>query len=406
MRSVQEAREIILSSVQVLPSEEVSLLDAHGRVLAEDIVTREDLPFFDNSSMDGVALRSADTAEATETSPVTLRLAGEVAAGAILPRELSAHTAVRIMTGAPIPSGADAVLELEALSIQNGSVRISKPVRAGRNIRRKGEELRAGTTIVRPGTYLRAAHLGLLAMLGYAKVRVYRKPSVAVLTTGNELVDLGQPLQPGQIRNSNAYALSGLLREAGAEPVNLGTARDDEQVLREQLREGLKYDALVTSGGVSVGAYDLVMKALEGLGVEKKFWKVNIKPGMPMFFGLYQASEQGRAVPVFGLPGNPVSTMVTFLQFVRPSIHAMQGRTDGDPLRLNARLMHGYVKNDGKRHYLRGILQSENGRLAVQSTGTQSSAALTSMVLANCLIVIPEERREIQAGEEVEVEML
>jgi molybdopterin molybdotransferase len=390
----------------MLPSEEVSILDAHGRVLAEDIVTREDLPFFDNSSMDGVALRSADTAEATETSPVTLRLAGEVAAGAILPRELSAHTAVRIMTGAPIPPGADAVLELEALSIQNGSVRISMPVRAARNIRRKGEELRAGTTVLRPGTYLRSAHLGLLAMLGYERVRVYRKPSVAVLTTGNELVDLGQPLQPGQIRNSNAYALWGLLREAGAEPVNLGTARDDEHSLHEKLQEGLRHDALVTSGGVSVGAYDLVMKALDDLGVEKQFWKVNIKPGMPLFFGLYRASERGHAVPVFGLPGNPVSTMVTFLQFVRPSIHAMQGRTDGDPIRLKARLMNGYVKKDGKRHYLRGILQSENGRLAVQSTGTQSSAALTSMVLANCLIIIPEERMEIQAGEEVEVELL
>jgi molybdopterin molybdotransferase len=356
--------------------------------------------------MDGFALQAADTVGATETNPVQLRLAGEVAAGVPSVQALSARTAVRIMTGAPVPPGADAVLELEAVKTQNGSVRIEMPVQVGRNIRRKGDELRAGTMVLRHGTYLRAAHLGLLATLGYEKVQVSRKPSVAFLTTGNELVDVGRPLQPGQIRNSNAYSLWSLICEAGAEPVNLGTARDDERSLRDKLHAGLAYDALVTSGGVSVGAYDLVMKTIDGLGVQKQFWKVNIKPGMPLFFGLYRDRERERDVPVFGLPGNPVSTMVTFLQFVRPAIETMQGRTADGPMRLTARIMHDHVKNDGKRHYLRGILRNDNGGLTVQTTGTQSSAALSSMALANCLIVIPEERMEIKAGEEVEVELL
>lgn len=406
MKSVQEAREMILSSVNTLPTELVSLLAAHGRVLAEDIVAREDLPAFDNSSMDGFALQAADTAGATEINPVQLPLAGEVAAGSLLPQTLSAHTAMRIMTGAPIPPGANAVLELEAVKTQNGSVEISLPVQAGRNIRRKGEELRAGTTVLHHGTHLQAAHLGVLATLGYEKVQVYCKPFVAFLTTGNELVEVGCPLQPGQIRNSNAYALWGLLREAGAEPVNLGTARDDEHSLRDKLHKGLSYDALVTSGGVSVGAYDFVIKTLEALGVQKQFWKVNIKPGMPLFFGLYRDRQRERDIPVFGLPGNPVSTMVTFLQFVRPAIDAMQGRIDRRPIRLTARMVQDYVKKDGKRHFLRGVLRNENGSLTVQTTGMQNSAALSSMAVANCLIVIPEERKQIKAGEEVDVELL
>ncbi|HXG38503.1 MAG TPA: gephyrin-like molybdotransferase Glp [Bacteroidota bacterium] len=405
MKSAQEARKVILSSVKTLPSEQVSLWEAHGRVLGEDIIAREDLPAFDNSSMDGFALHAADTVEATETKPALLHLAGEVAAGALSVRELSARTAVRIMTGAPIPPGADAVLELEAVKTQNGFVQIEMPVSVGRNIRRKGEELSAGTVVFRHGTYLRAAHLGVLATLGYEKVQVYRKPSVAFLTTGNELVDVGHPLEVGQIRNSNAYALWGLIREAGAEPVNLGTARDDERSLHDKLHAGLSYDVLVTSGGVSVGAYDLVMRVLERLGVQKQFWKVNIKPGMPLFFGLYR-NQRERDVPVFGLPGNPVSTMVTFLQFVRPAIQTMQGRTDSEPIRLPARMMQDYVKKDGKRHFLRGILRNDNGSLTVQTTGTQSSAALSSMALANCLIVVPEQRTDIKAGEEVEVELL
>lgn len=405
MKSAQEARNVILSSVKTLPSEQVSLWEAHGRVLGEDITAREDLPAFDNSSMDGFALHAADTVEATETKPALLHLAGEVAAGALSVRELSARTAVRIMTGAPIPLGADAVLELEAVKTQNGFVQIERPVSVGRNIRRKGEELGAGTVVLRHGTHLRAAHLGVLATLGYEKVQVYRKPSVAFLTTGNELVDVGHPLEVGQIRNSNAYALWGLIREAGAEPVNLGTARDDERSLHDKLHAGLSYDVLVTSGGVSVGAYDLVMRVLERLGVQKQFWKVNIKPGMPLFFGLYR-NQRERDVPVFGLPGNPVSTMVTFLQFVRPAIQTMQGRTDNEPTRLPARMMQDYVKKDGKRHFLRGILRNDNGSLTVQTTGTQSSAALSSMALANCLIVVPEQRTDIKAGEEVEVELL
>jgi molybdopterin molybdotransferase len=404
MKSVEEARTIILSAVRTMPSEQVPLLESHRRVLAEDIAAKEDVPSFDHSSMDGFALRAEDTLAATETTPVFLHLAGEVAAGERSLGRLIPQTAVRIMTGAPIPPGADAVLQLEAVYVQNGSVRVDKPVSVGTNVRRKGEELRAGTTVLKRGDDLRASHLALLALLGVDRVNVIRKPSVAFLATGNELVEVDEQPQPGQLRNSNSYALWGLIREAGAEPVSLGTVRDDEGALYEKLQAGLAHDVLITSGGVSVGAYDYVVKTLLRLGVQQQFWKVNIKPGKPLFFGIF--SNRERTVPVFGLPGNPVSTIVSFLQFVRPALLKMTGRTDSALRRLQAVFTQDYQKQDGRRHLLRGVLRNENNRLIVHTTGMQSSAALSSMVNANCLIVIPEETMHVKAGEEVEVELL
>lgn len=405
MTTADEALNIILSSVALLPEERVPLLQAHHRVLAQAVVADSDIPFFDNSSMDGFALSSGDTQSATDAAPVTLQVVGEVAAGSTFSQTISKHSVVRITTGAPIPLGADAVLELEAVAAKNGSVQIGKPVAAGKNIRKKGEDMKAGATVLGRGTFIRASQLGVLASLGVTRVPVYRKPSVAILTTGNELVEIDQKPQLGQIRNSNAYSLCGLIEESGAEPVNLGTARDNEDELLEKLREGLQHDVLVTSGGVSVGAYDYVLKTLEHIGVEVKFWKVKIKPGMPLVFGVYRDNERRRDIPVFGLPGNPVSTMVTFLQFVRPAIFKMMGREDGQQIRLIATLEHDFQKKDSKRHFVRGIVRNEKNRLFVQSTGTQSSGALTSMAKANCLMVISEQQMEIKAGEEVEIEL-
>lgn len=406
MNTAEEALNIILGSVALLPDECVPLLRAHQRVLAQAIVADGDVPFFDNSSMDGFALSSADTRSATEIAPVTLQVVGEVAAGSTFSQAIPEQSAVRIMTGAPIPPGADAVLELEAVVAKNGSVQLGKPVATGRNIRKKGEDILAGSTAVERGTFLRASHMGVLASLGVTTVPVYRKPFVALLTTGNELVGVDQKPQAGQIRNSNAFSLWGLTEESGALPVNLGTARDDEEELALKLREGLQQDMLVTSGGVSVGAYDYMLKLLGQIGVDIKFWKVNIKPGMPLLFGVHHDSARQRDIPVFGLPGNPVSTIVTFLQFVRPAIHKMTGREHAKPIRLAATLEHDFQKKDVKRHFVRGIVRNENNRFVVHSTGSQSSGALTSMVKANCLIVIPEERMEIKAGEEVDIELL
>ncbi|HEY5615966.1 MAG TPA: gephyrin-like molybdotransferase Glp [Bacteroidota bacterium] len=406
MKSVKEAREIILSSVAVQTVEHVPLLQAHQRTLAVDQVASEDVPSFDNTSMDGYAVLSSDTAKASESSPVKLRLAGEVSAGTTYSGTLNSGDVVRIMTGAPIPRGADAVVEQEAVGARNGSVEVGTPVQPGRNIRKRGEDIRAGSVVLQHGTFLQASHLGALASIGVTTVPVYRKPSVAFLTTGNELVEVGKTPAQGQIRNSNAHSLWGLIQEAGAEPVNLGVARDNETELREKLRGGLNHDVLVTSGGVSVGTYDYVMQTLEQLGVRRQFWKVNIKPGMPLFYGTYHDAERKRDIPVFGLPGNPVSTMVTFLQFVRPALYKMTGREGNSVLRLTATLEQDIRKKDTKRHFVRGIVRNERGGLVVAATGTQSSGALTSMAKANCFIIIPEDTLEIKAGEEAEIELL
>ena len=405
MISVDEAKKIIEQHVKSVETEEVQLLSAHGRVLAADIVAREDIPQADNSSMDGFALRASDTSGAADGSPIALSVVHEVAAGQVLNRALVPQTTVRIMTGATIPQGADAVIEQEAVSSNNGSVVLQKPVSPGRNIRRKGEDIKSGNTALPKGTMLRAAHLGVLASLGISMVRVAKKPSAAFLTTGNELVGVDERLSPGKIRNSNALTLSGLLAESGCVPVSLGVASDREDDLDAKIDEGLAYDVLITSGGVSVGKYDLVLNVMQKKGVDIKFWKVNLKPGMPCAFGT-RSKQDGSQVLVFCLPGNPVSTMVTFLQFVRPALFQMMGKMNESPEKFHATLEHDIRKEDSKRHFSRGIVQNVNGKLLVRTTGTQSSGALTSLVRANCLVIIPEEARLLRAGDAVEIELL
>ncbi len=401
MTNVSDAQRIILEQARLLDSEPLAMMAAHGRVLAEDVVANEDIPPFDNSSMDGYAVRTAETMQAGSV----LSVIGEIAAGSEFLPAIQSRTAVRIMTGAPIPPGADAVVELEAVAVKNGSIVLSGPVAAGRNVRRKGEDIRAGEVAVKAGTRLSAVHLGVLASLGVHRVRVVRKPRVALLTTGNELVEVHEKPKPGQIRNSNAYTLWGLAAEAGGEPVRLGVVRDNVDDLRRALQPGLDAEVLITSGGVSVGAHDYVLTVLKQLGVEIKFWKVNIKPGMPMVFGVYERERGSRRTLVFGLPGNPVSTMVTFLQFVRPALLTMTGQPAFPSIRLKARLLSDVLKRDGKRHFVRGVLRQEGDGLVVETTGTQSSGALSSMARANCFIILPEEARDQKAGVQVHVEL-
>jgi molybdopterin molybdotransferase len=403
--SADTAKEIILSSVNLLSNEQVDLFESHGRILAADIVADQDVPSFSNSGMDGYAIRASDTGTASDERPVSLAMIGELAAGSVFEGEVENAQALRIMTGAPIPKGADAVIEQELVTVRGGSVEMTKAITSGRNIRAAGEDIRSGDVVLKKGTRLGAAHLGVLASLGRGVVTVYEKPRVGILATGNEVRDPAESLEPGTIKNSNAYSLWGLVKETGAEPIILGIARDDMNELKEKLAIGLRNDVLITTGGVSVGAHDYVLKAFAELGVELKFWKVNIKPGMPLAFGLFRDGD--RMKPVFSLPGNPVSTAVTFLQFVRPGLWKMMGMEQPHtPLIVKAALEHDIKKADKKRHFQRGILTNKSGRLVVKSTGWQGSGVLTSLTSANCLIIIPEDVTELKAGTEADVELL
>lgn len=402
MRTAAEALQTILESIVPVTSEQCELSSLYDRVLAADVAAPHDVPLFDNASMDGYAIRSHDVASAQGSANVPLTLQGKVQAGVEYQKDLSPFHAIRIMTGAPVPGGADAVIEQELVTARNGSVSVAAPVDSGRNIRKRGEDVKAWTVVVRKGTRLKSAHVGVLASLGIVKADVYRKPRIGFLTTGDELIGAQETPLPGQIRNSNAYTLRGMIGEAGCEPTDLGSVPDDKEELKKRINEGLAFDALITSGGVSVGEHDLVLGILKSLAVEILFWKVNIKPGMPMAFGV---SKTG--VPVFALPGNPVSTMVTFLRFVRPGLEKRGGVAGpGNEIRLKATLADPLRKKDSKRHFIRGVLGNERGGLVVHTTGSQSSGVLTSLTKANCLIILPEESEGVNAGEEVEIELI
>ncbi len=393
-----EALAIIRENVRRLGPEEVRLEHAPGRVLASEIFAAEDLPGFDNSSMDGYAL---PLRAEQDPSRREFRVAGEAAAGRPFVGNIAGGEAVRIMTGAPIPHGCGSVIEVERVSEKDGTIAVEEIPASGRNIRKTGEDLHKGESVMRAGTRVTAAHMGVLSALGYEAVSVSRVPNVSVVTTGSELVAVGGTLQHGQIRNSSAYMIPAMVREAHGAVDMVRTVSDEEPLLAESLSGALTADMLITTGGVSVGKYDLVIKALESVGVEFLFWKVNIKPGMPVAFGL---TPQRR--PVICLPGNPVSTAVTFLQFVRPALEAMQGLDPSERPRLRAVLEHEVHKKDSKRHFSRGFVAYGDGRWTVRTTGSQSSGILSSMVRANCLVILLEAPHRFAAGEEVEVELL
>lgn len=398
MINASEALNIILDSVHPLEKVSAGLELSCGSVLGEDIVAAGDIPPFDNAAMDGFAVRSEDIRKI----PVELTVAGEIAAGSVPVKPLAPHETMSVMTGAKIPAGCDIVIQQEWTErTSEGRVTILRSADSGHNIRRAGSDIRAGGTVFTPGTFLRPQEIGVLASLGKRFVVIHRKPSIAILTTGNEVVEIDKPLPDGKIRNSNAYVLSALVRQLGCEARSLGIAADEKSDLLVRIKDGLRADVLITTGGVSVGKYDLVMDALKETGVEIKFWKVNIKPGMPLLFGLHGDK------PVFGLPGNPVSAMVTFLQFVKPALMRLMGQKKyTPPLRLHAKLQEEITKSDGKRHFVRGVLVNANGSIGVRTTGSQVSNILTSLSQADCLIILPEDRNQFKAGEEVEVELL
>ena len=412
MISVEEALERILAFVHRLEPEQQPLPDALGQVLAEDAVAGFDIPPLDNTAMDGYAVRAADTADADESNAVRLQIAGELAAGYLYDGEVAAGTAVRIMTGAPMPRGADAVVPFEETDEQVASsehrpgkfqkgaetVGILKAAKQGANVRNAGEDVRQGDVIMRAGTTLNAAQIGVLASLGYAEATVYRRPAVAILSTGDELLEIGAPIAPGKIYDSNAYSVASMVREAGGIPKRLGIASDTVEALTAKLHEALDADLVVTSAGVSRGDYDVVKDVLAKEG-EIDFWTVRMKPGKPLAFGTFDAGK--RRVPHIGLPGNPVSSMITFELFGRAAIFKMLGKSGWQRQQVQAIAKERIVNTDGRRVYARAILTERDGQYHVSLTGPQGSGILTSMALANALAVVPEDVAAIEPGDEV-----
>jgi molybdopterin molybdotransferase len=416
----EAARELVLGEVVPLEGEPVALEECLGRATAAEVRSVVAIQPFDNSAMDGYALRSAD---AGGESP-RLRLVGESRAGRPAETSVGPGEAIWISTGAMVPAGADAVLPVEDAAEEDGHLLPGRPVAAGENIRRVGEDAEAGETLIGPGQRIGAAEIAVLAAAGVAQVECARRPRVAILGSGDELVPPGEPLGPGQIHDSNTYALTALVREAGAESTHVAHLPDDAQATRGAISKALSpelhqlyclpsrkvdavrgADVILVAGGVSVGRHDHVKGALAELGVEERFWRVAMRPGGPTWFGALPR-EDGRPTLVFGLPGNPVSAMVTFHLFARPALRAMQG-LDPVAARTHATLASAYRKKPGKAHYLRCRLElADAGWRAHLTREAQGSHVLTSMLGADALAVIPADVEEIPAGDRVEVELL
>jgi molybdopterin molybdotransferase len=384
-----------------------------GQVLAEDIYATFDIPPLDNSAMDGYAVRSADTAGASPQSPRLLRVIGTVMAGSISGREVVPGTAIRIMTGAPIPQGADAVVRFEITDAAQRKdatreIAILAEVKAGNDLRCAGEDIARGTKVLGRGTVIRPAEVGVLASLGRAEVAVIRRPRVAILVTGDELVDINKSLPAGKIYDSNTYSLAALVRRYGGIPQVLGLASDSEDALRAKLSQGRDADMLITSGGVSVGDFDVVKDVLAKEG-ELVFWKVRMRPGNPVTFGrLKGRSKAGVAKEIvhLGLPGNPVSVMVTFEVFARPAMLKMMGREKLAKPAIEAIIEEPIDNDGGFRIFARAIVEERNGQYFAHLTGPQGSGILTSMSRASGLVVVAEDRLRVEKGETVPVMML
>ncbi|HUE99247.1 MAG TPA: gephyrin-like molybdotransferase Glp [Anaerolineales bacterium] len=404
--SVDQARERILTQFQPVTTETLPLAGCSSRVLAQHIVAANDLPLFDNSSMDGFAVRAADVTDATIAAPRSLRVVADIPAGTHPTISLAAGEAARIMTGAPIPQGADAVVPVEETNFDNrdagtpapNDVLIFKSVRSGGSVRPRGMDIRAGDVVLNRGRVLKPQELGLLAMLGFANVTVYRKPRVALFSSGDELLEVNAPLEDSKIRDSNSYTLAALIEGAGAEVIRLGVAKDNHDSVKALLEKAieLSVDLILSSAGVSVGAFDFVKQVIESNG-RMDFWRVNMRPGKPLAFGEY------KNIPFIGLPGNPVSAFVGFEVFVRATIQRLSGLRNGGRQSVRVRCEE-QIDSDGRESYLRAQVRSdeENGGLVARLTGHQGSGNLHSLVQANALLIIPAGVKCVPAGQEVD----
>ncbi|MFT5144160.1 MAG: molybdopterin molybdotransferase [Rhodothermales bacterium] len=394
---VAEARDLINRSLPDPINEIVPLGAALGRVLLREVVSKEAVPPFKNSAMDGFAVRSQDL----DASGGQLRIIGEVRAGAWPSETVVQGTAVRIMTGAPVPKGADCIVPVEWTGEDGGVVRIDRGIEAGRNVRAAGQDMKVGQLVLAGGRAIGPGEISALATLGFAQVSVGRRPRCAVIATGDELVDVGENPGPGQIRNSNGPALASRVLLAGGEVSDLLHARDDKADIERIIRVASEADILVFSGGVSMGDYDLVQEVLEDSGFVAEFWKVKQRPGKPLVFGMLFGK------PVFGLPGNPVSSGVCFDQYVRPAIQRMQGNMHPERRLLKAVLADSFAKPAGLHVFARGVLESdETGLLRVRKAGAQGSHISMSLVLADCLVHLPAGWDRAEPGSVVDVELV
>jgi len=406
--SVEQARTRILSQFQPVVSETISLVQSASRILAMDIVAADDLPLFDNSSMDGFAIRATDSSNAASASPVTLRVIADIPAGSAPKVSLATGEAARIMTGAQLPSGADAVVPVEDTDFNNrdagstapGEVQISKLVNTGENVRSRGMDVHKGDSVLNKGQRITPQSAGILAMLGFSAIEVYKQPRVALFSSGDELLEVNAPLEPGKIRDSNSYMLAALIESTNAEVLRLGVAKDTRESVTNLIEQAVQRNVnlIISSAGVSVGAFDYVKEVVEANGA-LDFWRVNMRPGKPLAFGNY------KNIPFIGLPGNPVSAFVGFEVFVRETIGRLSGISDGG--RRTVRIRCGEeILSDGRESYLRAILYEQNGVQVAKLTGHQGSGNLLSLVQADALLIIPAGVKCVPAGQEVNAWLL
>lgn len=406
--SVEQARERILSQLVPVGTETIPLAACANRVLGADIVAADDLPLFDNSSMDGFAIRAADTSTAAPASPVTLSVVADIPAGSTPTISLAPGQAARIMTGAHMPAGADSVIPVEETDFHDRSsgtpapatVSIEKIVKRGDNVRPRGLDVRAGDAVLKKGNVLKPQDVGLLAMLGFPEVEVHKRPLIALLSSGDELLEAGAPLESGKIRDSNSYMLASLVEGTGAEVLRLGIARDTRESVQGLIGQAvlLNADLILSSAGVSVGAFDFVKEVVEEDG-SLNFWRVNMRPGKPLAFGEY------KGIPFIGLPGNPVSAFVGFEVFVRDAIGRLGGFSDRSRQRVRVRC-EDEILSDGRESYLRAVVREENGQIVAKLTGHQGSGNLLSLVQANALLIIPAGVKCVPADQEVDAWLL
>lgn len=400
MISVDEAQNIVLGSAKVLALEKVDLLSSLGRVIGENIAAPLNIPPWDHAAMDGYAIRFEDVRTASPETPVQLNVIGNLPAGYMPKSSVGLLQAFRIMTGAPIPKGADTVVRKEDTSSSGSTVQIIVAPKPGVNIRKAGENVKEGDLVIQEGTILRPPHIGMLASFSKCYVSVYQTPRVAILSTGDEVTEIDVPKAPYKIVNSNMYTLSALVKECGVHPIMLGIARDEKRKIIDNLEQGLGADVIITTGGVSMGDYDFVRSALEEMGAEITFWKVAMVPGKFTLFGVMPGKF------VFGLPGNSSSCIVAFEQFVRPALLKLMGHTHLFRPRVEAILSENVKKGKDLRYFVRVRLAYKHGELYATTTGKQGSGLIKSMVQANGLLIVPEDREEVKAGEKMTVQIL
>jgi molybdopterin molybdotransferase len=398
--SLEEAQKIIMNSIIPLGNENVSIFEAFNRFLYKDIISDIIDPPLDNSAMDGYAIIADDTAGASKENPKNLKITGETRAGEFESKHVSRGTAVRIMTGAPMPEGADSVIEFEETEEDGNMVKIYKEVEKEENIRFAGENINKGDIILRKGDRLKSSDVGMLASLNYTKVSVYKRPEIAIISTGDEIVDIGKNIKFGQIRNSNAYTLYSEIKKYNCIPHYIGIAKDNIKDTKNKFHKALKYDVILSIGGVSKGRYDFVKEAYKEFDINIKFEWVRVKPGRPCTFG-----KKNKKL-IFGLPGNQVSTLTSFIQFVRPAILGLMGANRIHKPIVKAILEENIEKKPDRMHLIRAYFSIKNNEFHVSTTGPQGSGILRSMSKANCLIIVPQEVTRIKAGERVSIQLI